>query len=97
MLLGRTEWHQNGIQMELQHKLIEITKRFTDKDIELHSHFIDDLDFDSLTAVELVMDIEEEFGIIIEEHEQEHLINVETTLQLIEQKIEETDNANIHS
>ena len=75
--------------MELQHKLIEITKRFTDKDIEMH--------FDSLTAVELVMDIEEEFGIIIEEHEQEHLINVETTLQLIEQKIEETDNANIHS
>ncbi len=42
------------------------------------------------------MDIEEAFGIIIEENEQEHLINVETTLTLIEQKIEETDNANVH-
>ena len=61
--------------MELQHKLIEITKRFTDKDREYIGR---------ITGVD-------------EEHEQEHLINVETTLQLIEQKIEETDNANIHS
>ena len=74
--------------MELQHKLIEITKRFTDKDIEMHSHFIDDLDFDSLTAVELVMDIEEEFGINIpfEEIVVENFETVESLMTFITKK-----------
>ena len=45
--------------MELQHKLIEITKRFTDKDIEMHSHFIDDLEHGLKRAI--ITDIKEQF------------------------------------
>ena len=48
--------------------------------------FIDDLGADSLDTVELVMALEEEFGIEIPDEEAEKLVTVGDALRYIEQK-----------
>ncbi len=46
----------------------------------------DDLDLSSLQAVTLVMDLEDEFGVVIEDEEIEELSTVGDVLQIILQK-----------
>ena len=48
--------------------------------------FIDDLGADSLDTVELVMALEEEFGVEIPDEEAEKLVTVGDALRYIEQK-----------
>ena len=48
--------------------------------------FVDDLGADSLDTVELVMALEEEFGIEIPDEEAEKLITVGDALRYIEEK-----------
>ena len=87
MLNGRIERYQNGSQMELQHKLIEITKQFTDKDINISSHYIDDLDFDSLTVIEFIMELENEYNIEIQDDEISKIYRVQDALELLQRKV----------
>ena len=88
MLNGQTERHQIGTQMELQHKLKEIIELFTDKEINTNSHFIDDLDFDSLTVVEFIMKLEDEYGIEINDEETSKIFKVEDAQTLLNSKIQ---------
>lgn len=55
--------------------------------VELSSAFIDDFGADSLDIVELVMSLEEEFGISIEDQDAEKLATVEDVVKYIESKI----------
>ena len=87
MLNGQIERHQTGSQMELQHKLIEITKIFTDKDINNNSHYIDDLDFDSLTVIEFIMKLEDEYNIEISDDEVSKIYRVQDALELLQRKV----------
>ncbi len=48
----------------------------------------DDLDLSSLQAVTLVMDLEDEFGVVIEDEEIEELATVGDVLRIILQKSE---------
>ena len=73
--------------MELQHKLIEITKQFTDKDINISSHYIDDLDFDSLTVIEFIMELENEYNIEIQDDEVSKIYRVQDALELLQRKV----------
>ena len=73
--------------MELQHKLIEITKQFTDKDINISSHYIDDLDFDSLTVIEFIMELENEYNIEIQDDEISKIYRVQDALELLQRKV----------
>tara|TARA_B100001059_G_C17550813_1_gene435155 strand:+ start:456 stop:680 length:225 start_codon:yes stop_codon:yes gene_type:complete len=73
--------------MELQHKLIEITKIFTDKDINNNSHYIDDLDFDSLTVIEFIMKLEDEYNIEISDDEVSKIYRVQDALELLQSKV----------
>ena len=50
------------------------------------ARFVDDLGADSLDTVELVMALEEEFGIEIPDEEAEKLVNVGDALRYIEEK-----------
>lgn len=88
MLNGQTERHQIGIQMELQHKLKEIIEQFTDNEINTNSHFIDDLDFDSLTVVEFIMKLEDEYGIEINDEETSKIFKVEDAQTLLNSKVQ---------
>ena len=55
-------------------------------DIKIDSSFVDDLGADSLDTVELVMALEEEFGIEIPDEDAEKMTNVGEAVRYIEEK-----------
>ena len=72
---------------EIVSKVTKIISEQLGKDeseINLESHFIDDLDADSLDTVELVMALEEEFGIQVPDEEAEKLASVGDVIRFIE-------------
>ena len=56
-----------------------------DSKIESGSSFVDDLGADSLDTVELIMQLEEEFGIEIPDEDAEKITNVQAAVDYIEQ------------
>ena len=54
--------------------------------IQLKSNIIDDLGADSLDAVEIVMALEEKYGISILDSEAENIKNVEQLIKIVEEK-----------
>ena len=72
-------------------------KRFTNCAVEVLSvdpaqvtmkaSFADDLDADSLDLVELVMALEEEFGVTVEEEELEGITTIGAAFELITSKL----------
>ena len=68
---------------EIQAKVIQIISEQLGKDeseIKMSSHFIEDLDADSLDTVELVMALEEEFDIDIPDESAEKITTVESAV-----------------
>ena len=71
---------------EIQAKVIQIISEQLGKDeseIKMSSHFIEDLDADSLDTVELVMALEEEFEIDIADEAAEKITTVESAVDFI--------------
>ena len=71
---------------EIQAKVIQIIGEQLGKDeseIKMSSHFIEDLDADSLDTVELVMALEEEFDIDIPDEAAEKITTVESAVDFI--------------
>ena len=71
---------------EIQAKVIKIISEQLGKDeseIKMSSHFIEDLDADSLDTVELVMALEEEFDIDIPDEAAEKITTVESAVDFI--------------
>ncbi len=61
------------------------------EEIKPESHFVEDLGADSLDTVELVMALEEEFGIEIPDEDAEKLVTVEKAINYIEEKVKEKE------
>ena len=57
------------------------------EDVTPQSSFVDDLGADSLDTVELVMALEEEFGIEIPDEDAEKMSNVGEAIKYIEEKV----------
>jgi acyl carrier protein len=53
----------------------------------LSRHFQDDLRFDSLDLIELVMEVEEEFDIEVDDEEAEACLTVRQAVELIDRKL----------
>ena len=71
---------------EIQAEVIQIISEQLGKDeseIKMSSHFIEDLDADSLDTVELVMALEEEFDIDIPDESAEKITTVESAVDFI--------------
>ena len=71
---------------EIQSKVIKIISEQLGKDeseIKMNSHFIEDLDADSLDTVELVMALEEEFEIDIPVEAAEKISTVQSAVDFI--------------
>ncbi len=71
---------------EIQSKVIKIIGEQLGKDeseIQMNSHFIEDLDADSLDTVELVMALEEEFEIDIPDEAAEKISTVKSAVEFI--------------
>lgn len=65
--------------MELQDKVIKLVSEATKMDsanISMNTSFVDDLNLDSLDMVELMMKMEDEFGVEIPEDETENLKSI---------------------
>ncbi|OQX88224.1 MAG: acyl carrier protein [Candidatus Omnitrophica bacterium 4484_70.2] len=61
------------------------------EEIKPESSFIDDLGADSLDTVEIVMALEEEFGIEIPDEDAEKMSTVGEAIQYIENKVKEKE------
>ena len=71
---------------EIQAKVIKIISENLGKDvseIKMNSHFIEDLDADSLDTVELVMALEEEFEVDIPDEAAEKITTVQSAVDFI--------------
>ena len=77
--------------MELKEKVISIIKDQMSNpnlDVEDDMSFIDDLGFDSLDTVQLVMDLEEEFDISIPDEDAEELLQVGQAIEYIKEQVD---------
>ena len=75
---------------EIKAKVIQIISEQLGKDeseIKMNSHFIEDLDADSLDTVELVMALEEEFDVDIPDEAAEKITTVESAVNFIAESI----------
>jgi len=76
--------------MSIQSKIISLTATqlgIGEDTVSLDSNFMDDLGADSLDTIELVMNIEEEFGIEIPDHEVEQMHTVKSMLNYLTMQI----------
>ena len=72
--------------MSIQSRIISLTARqlgLGEDEISLDSNFMDDLGADSLDTVELVLNIEEEFGIEIPDDEVAEMPTVKSMLNYL--------------
>jgi acyl carrier protein len=75
--------------MELQEKVIKLVSEATKMDaanISADTNFIDDLNLDSLDMVEMMMKMEEEFGVEIPEDETENLKTIGDVTSFLKSK-----------
>jgi len=75
---------------QLEEKVIKIVAEklnIDEKNVTLASRFQEDLGADSLDIVELLMEIEEEFGVNISDEESERLKTVGDALKFISAKL----------
>lgn len=75
--------------MELQDQVIKLVAETTKVDpmtIKLQSNFIEDLHLDSLDMVELMMKMEDEFGLEIPEKDAEKLKTINDVISFLQTK-----------
>ena len=71
---------------EIKNKVISMIAQQLGKsesEVELESHFIDDLGADSLDLVELIMSMEDEFGVEIADEDAEKILKVSDAVDYI--------------
>lgn len=66
-------------------KIVAETLNVNADQITLETHLIDDLGADSLDAVELIMAIEDEFGIVIDDEHAQNTRKIGDLVEYIEQ------------
>ena len=71
---------------EIVYKIIKDILTDDVEKIKPEAKLIDDLGADSLTAVEIVMEIEEELGVDIDDSEVEKIVTVQDIINIVEAK-----------
>lgn len=79
-------------QTEILAKLIEIVRPYSQErtameHVSMETDFIKDLKIDSATLVDVVLDVEDAFGITIDNSAMEKMTNVANTITVIEDAI----------
>jgi len=76
--------------MDIEAKVKEIVMEKLGKEesqVTLEAHFIQDLNADSLDTVELLMALEDEFGITIPDEDQEKITTVGSAVEYLKAKL----------
>lgn len=76
-----------AVDFEKIKKIIVDQLGVDESEVTESASFVDDLGADSLDTVELVMALEEEFGIEIPDEDAEKIITVKDAIQYIESKL----------
>ena len=77
-------------EIEARVKAIIIEKfGVSESEVKSEANFTNDLSADSLDRVELIMEIEDEFGIAIPEEEAEKIATVGDAVKFVEEKVAE--------
>lgn len=66
-----------------------VTNQDAFESIDENTDFIKDLNINSANLVDIVLDVEEAFGIEIDNESMERMLNVKATLDIIETKLSE--------
>jgi acyl carrier protein len=79
---------------ELIEKLKEIVKPYIKNqeafdNLNATTDFINDLHINSANLVDVILDIEEEFSIVIDNQSMERMLDVKSTIEIIETKLSE--------
>jgi acyl carrier protein len=77
------------VHMSVEEKIKKIIceqLEVSEEDVVPEASFVDDLGADSLDQVELIMAMEEEFGVSISDEEAEKIVTVRDAIEYIEQK-----------
>jgi len=77
-------------RQEIYQKLVKIVSQklqVHESEVSEDSSFVDDFGADSLDLVELIMKIEEEFGIEISDEESQKILTVRDAINFIENKL----------
>lgn len=70
-------------------KIIEEQLMVDSSEVTVDASFVDDLGADSLDVVEMIMEIEDEFGIEIPDEDAEKLATVGDAIKYIERRVEQ--------
>ena len=89
-LLNNTTMSKENVLIELK----QIIKPYINAEISADailesSDFITDLKINSANLVDVILDVEDHFNIIIDQQSMERMIDVQSTLQIIETKLSE--------
>lgn len=84
-------------QDEILDKVIEIIRdsMYVESEITADSHLIEDLHAESMDVVCIAMELEEEFGLTIEQAEAEKLQTVKLIVDFVRQSVDAGDNAEL--
>jgi len=80
------------MKKERYKKLKEIIKIYLPEDvsvedIKMDSHFINELNINSANLVDIVLDVEDEFDIMLENEDMDRMQTVQDALQIIDAKL----------
>ena len=79
---------------EMQERLLKIVKLYLPEDVsiedvQLKSNFTQDLNINSAHLVDIVLDVEDEFGVVLENEDMDGMQTVEDALSIITKKLED--------
>lgn len=79
---------------EMQESLLKIVKLYLPEDVsiedvQLKSNFTQDLNINSAHLVDIVLDVEDEFGVVLENEDMDGMQTVEDALSIITKKLED--------
>jgi len=78
----------------MQERLLKIVKLYLPEDVsiedvQLKSNFTQDLNINSAHLVDIVLDVEDEFGVVLENEDMDGMQTVEDALSIITKKLED--------